>query len=116
MVGAISAAALSRENYFERIRVFERRASPGGTWYALDLMLNFKRSGLTQHNRIFDPDPKPPLVISPGSLPQDIDLPLRKPMKLPATTYPNRQERFDKTPIYDSLTCELPFNNYHYPI
>ncbi|RBQ73703.1 hypothetical protein FVER14953_20430 [Fusarium verticillioides] len=30
--GAISAAALKAENYFDRIRVFERRETPGGTW------------------------------------------------------------------------------------
>jgi cation diffusion facilitator CzcD-associated flavoprotein CzcO len=30
--GAATAAALSAENYFERIQVFERRDTPGGTW------------------------------------------------------------------------------------
>lgn len=33
--GAITAVALKAENYFERIRVFERRETPGGTWYYL---------------------------------------------------------------------------------
>lgn len=32
LIGAISAAALKAENYFDRIRVFERRETPGGTW------------------------------------------------------------------------------------
>ncbi|OAA45231.1 hypothetical protein BBO_03809 [Beauveria brongniartii RCEF 3172] len=31
--GAIAAAALKAENYFDRIRVFERRETAGGTWY-----------------------------------------------------------------------------------
>jgi hypothetical protein len=35
--GAIAASALKAENYFERIRVFERRESPGGTWFAIKL-------------------------------------------------------------------------------
>ncbi|PCD21627.1 hypothetical protein FGRA07_11612 [Fusarium graminearum] len=30
--GAITAATLKAENYFDRIRVFERRETPGGTW------------------------------------------------------------------------------------
>lgn len=31
--GAVTAAAFAAEKYFERIRVFERRESAGGTWY-----------------------------------------------------------------------------------
>ncbi|OCK73369.1 FAD/NAD(P)-binding domain-containing protein [Lepidopterella palustris CBS 459.81] len=57
--GAITAAALSRENYFQNIRVFERRESVRGTC-------------------------------------------------LPTTTSPNQQERFEKTPIYNSLTTNVP--------
>jgi hypothetical protein len=30
--GAATAAALAAEQCFERIRVFERRETPGGTW------------------------------------------------------------------------------------
>lgn len=30
--GSITAAALKAENYFDRIRVFERRETAGGTW------------------------------------------------------------------------------------
>ncbi|KAM0385175.1 hypothetical protein ACHAQC_011625 [Fusarium culmorum] len=30
--GAVAAASLKAENYFDRIRVFERRETPGGTW------------------------------------------------------------------------------------
>lgn len=30
--GAVTAAAFKAENYYDRIRVFERRETPGGTW------------------------------------------------------------------------------------
>jgi cation diffusion facilitator CzcD-associated flavoprotein CzcO len=33
VVGAITAAAFAAEKYFDRIQVFERRESAGGTWY-----------------------------------------------------------------------------------
>ncbi|GKT47397.1 thiol-specific monooxygenase [Colletotrichum spaethianum] len=33
--GAVTAAAFKAENYFERIQVFERRESAGGTWYSV---------------------------------------------------------------------------------
>lgn len=33
LIGAIAASALKAENYFDRIRVFERRESAGGTWF-----------------------------------------------------------------------------------
>ncbi|XXH05737.1 hypothetical protein Hte_012173 [Hypoxylon texense] len=87
--GAITAAALKAENYFERIQVFERREAAGGTW-------------------IFDPDPKPSLAIRPGRLPPDVDPPLEIPKELPQVTAPNQQERFSKTPIYNSLTTNVP--------
>ncbi|RDI80939.1 hypothetical protein Vi05172_g9137 [Venturia inaequalis] len=87
--GAITAAALVRENVFETIRVFERRGSPGGTW-------------------IYDANTTPPLDISPGSLPTDIDPPLPLPRHFPAVTKPCAQERFEKTPVYDSLTTNVP--------
>ncbi|KAI1141066.1 putative dimethylaniline monooxygenase [Hypoxylon sp. FL0543] len=87
--GAITAAALKAENYFERIRVFERRETPGGTW-------------------IYDSDPKPGLKVQPGKLPLDIDPPLEIPRELPQVTTPNEQERFSKTPIYNSLTTNVP--------
>lgn len=32
LLGAVTAAAFKAENYFEHIRVFERRETPGGTW------------------------------------------------------------------------------------
>lgn len=32
--GAAAAAALKAEDYYETIRVFERRECAGGTWYA----------------------------------------------------------------------------------
>ncbi|KAI1392150.1 putative dimethylaniline monooxygenase [Hypoxylon trugodes] len=87
--GAITAAALHAENYFETIRVFERREAPGGTW-------------------IFDPDPQPNLELRPGRFPPDVDPPLRIPDQLPRITAPNQQERFSKTPIYASLTTNVP--------
>ncbi|XDG07450.1 hypothetical protein ABKA04_007065 [Annulohypoxylon sp. FPYF3050] len=87
--GAITAAALKAENYFERIRVFERRETAGGTW-------------------IFDADPKPDLKVQPGKLPPEIDPPLEIPKDLPQTTAPDQRERFSKTPIYNSLTTNVP--------
>jgi cation diffusion facilitator CzcD-associated flavoprotein CzcO len=33
IIGAITAAAFTAEKYFDRIQVFERRESAGGTWY-----------------------------------------------------------------------------------
>ncbi|KAF5564739.1 thiol-specific monooxygenase [Fusarium phyllophilum] len=82
--GAISAAALKAENFFDRIRVFERRETPGGTW-------------------IYDADP---IVapIQPGGFPEEIDKPLEIPENLPTTTPPNKQERYAHTPIYQNLT------------
>ncbi|KAI1803770.1 FAD/NAD(P)-binding domain-containing protein [Daldinia bambusicola] len=87
--GAISAAALKAENYFERIRVFERRETPGGTW-------------------IYDSDPEPALELHPGKLPPEVDPPLEIPKNLPQMITPNQQERFSKTPIYNSLTTNVP--------
>ncbi|KAH7141103.1 hypothetical protein EDB81DRAFT_692746 [Dactylonectria macrodidyma] len=86
--GAAAAAALKAEDYFERIRVYERRETPGGTW-------------------IYDPEPHVP-PISPGGLPTDLDKPLEIPASLPAITTPNEQERFSHTPIYDNLTTNVP--------
>ncbi|KAI0010861.1 putative dimethylaniline monooxygenase [Xylariaceae sp. FL0662B] len=87
--GAITAAAFKAENYFEHIEVFERRGTAGGTW-------------------IYDPDPKPGPVIRPGSLPPDLDPPLKIPSGLPRITPSNQQERFEQTPIYESLTTNVP--------
>ncbi|KAF2498173.1 FAD/NAD(P)-binding domain-containing protein [Lophium mytilinum] len=87
--GVITAAALSREKYFDTIRVFERRGGVGGTW-------------------IYDADPIPPIEMFPGALPPKTDPPLSIPKSLPTSTPPNRQERFEKTPIYDSLTTNVP--------
>lgn len=33
LTGIITAVAFQAENYYERIRVFERRSTAGGTWY-----------------------------------------------------------------------------------
>ncbi|KAJ3549098.1 hypothetical protein NM208_g678 [Fusarium decemcellulare] len=87
-LGAITAAAFKAEDYYERIRVFERRATAGGTW-------------------IYDPDPPIP-PIHPGGLPADVDKPLVIPDNLPTTTTPNQQERYSHTPIYTNLTTNVP--------
>jgi hypothetical protein len=84
-LGAAAASALAAEKCFSRIRVFERREAPGGTW-------------------IYDSDPGRPLQPSPGHLPPDLDLPIDIPPHLPATAPPVRKERFDQTPIYSELT------------
>ncbi|GKU21737.1 unnamed protein product [Fusarium langsethiae] len=86
--GAITAAALKAENYFDRIRVFERRESPGGTW-------------------IYDADPSV-ATIQPGALPTEIDKPLVLSENLPTTTTPSQQERYAHTPIYQNLTTNVP--------
>ncbi|RMJ17221.1 hypothetical protein CDV36_003124 [Fusarium kuroshium] len=82
--GAITAAAFKAEDYYDRIRVFERRETPGGTW-------------------IYDANPSIP-PIQPGGLPADIDKPLAIPENLPTTAPPSQQERYSHTPIYDNLT------------
>ncbi|KAK6697127.1 hypothetical protein SNK05_013569 [Fusarium graminearum] len=86
--GAITAATLKAENYFDRIRVFERRETPGGTW-------------------IYDADPSV-ATIQPGALPTEIDKPLVIPEDLPTTTTPNQQERYahahlSESPLMDGL-------------
>ncbi|QKX55452.1 uncharacterized protein TRUGW13939_02545 [Talaromyces rugulosus] len=87
--GAAAAAAFASEEYFEKIRVFERRESAGGTW-------------------IYDSDPSPLIKPQPGKLPTEIDPPLTIPKNLPATLEPSPQERYHKTPIYDELTSNVP--------
>ena len=34
-IGSVTAAAFAAEQYFDKIRVFERRETAGGTWYEL---------------------------------------------------------------------------------
>ncbi|KAH7309995.1 hypothetical protein BKA65DRAFT_575794 [Rhexocercosporidium sp. MPI-PUGE-AT-0058] len=87
--GAITAAAFAAEKYFARIQVFERRESAGGTW-------------------IYDESPPSSLPLQPGGLPPDVDPPLSIPNELPKITSPNRQERWHQTPIYRSLTTNVP--------
>ncbi|KAJ6781221.1 hypothetical protein PWT90_08753 [Aphanocladium album] len=87
--GAIAAAALKSENYFERIRVFERRETAGGTW-------------------IHDTDPGPAIPVQPGKLPSEIDLHLDVPGNLPTTTSPDQTNRWATTPVYDSLSTNIP--------
>lgn len=85
LTGAAAAAALAAEKCFSRIRVFERRETPGGTW-------------------IYDSDPGSLLRPAPGHLPPDVDMPVDIPANLPTTTAPILKERFDRTPIYSELT------------
>ncbi|KAF2107995.1 putative dimethylaniline monooxygenase [Lophiotrema nucula] len=87
--GAATAAALASENYFDVIRVFERRETPGGTW-------------------IYDPSPSTPSTLHPGKLPPAVDPPLHIPNALPQTTRPTSQYRYDRTPIYSNLTTNVP--------
>ncbi|KAH6693712.1 hypothetical protein F5X68DRAFT_248122 [Plectosphaerella plurivora] len=99
--GAVTAAAFAAEKSYDRIQVYERRDSPGGTW-------------------IYDADPNPRPPLRPGRLAPDIDPPLDKPSALPATLEPNRQERWTQTPIYNSLTTNVPeiamsFSDFRFP-
>ncbi|KAJ6014895.1 hypothetical protein N7540_009486 [Penicillium herquei] len=87
--GAITASALAAEEYFDRIRVFERRETAGGTW-------------------IYDSDPGRPFNLSPGKLPPDVDAPSEIPSSLPISTPHSEKERYEKTPIYESLTTNVP--------
>ncbi|KAK8085881.1 hypothetical protein PG997_007152 [Apiospora hydei] len=86
--GIITAAALKAEDCFERIVVFERRDTPGGTWN-------------------YDANPQPSLPIRPGLLPPAVDKPLEIPDSLPRETTHDTRERYFKTPIYDALTHVL---------
>ncbi|USW59319.1 Putative flavin monooxygenase, FAD/NAD(P)-binding domain superfamily [Septoria linicola] len=86
--GAAAAAALHAEDYFDDIKVFERRETAGGTW-------------------IYDAEPGE-VPITPGALPPDVDRPLSIPEKLPARRPASTQYRFDKTPIYEGLTTNVP--------
>ncbi|KAF7197313.1 Thiol-specific monooxygenase [Pseudocercospora fuligena] len=86
--GAAAAAALKAEDYFDNIQVFERKGTPGGTW-------------------IYDRDPGN-LPFTPGALPPQVDKPLTIPDSLPTTTAASTQHRYDKTPIYEQLTTNVP--------
>ncbi|KAH9827143.1 dimethylaniline monooxygenase (N-oxide forming) [Teratosphaeria destructans] len=88
-ISAAAASALSAEDHFEKIRVFERRETSGGTW-------------------LYDADPGAPLIPIPGQLPPDIDPELQRPRHLPARTEPSTQERYLKTPVYADLTTNVP--------
>ncbi|KAK2034526.1 FAD/NAD(P)-binding domain-containing protein [Colletotrichum zoysiae] len=87
--GAVTAAAFKAENYFERIQVFERRESAGGTW-------------------IYDSTPSNLPPLQPGSLPPDVDPAVEIPSELPQVKPHNQQERYSQTPIYRSLTTNVP--------
>ncbi|KAH7374663.1 hypothetical protein B0T11DRAFT_344394 [Plectosphaerella cucumerina] len=87
--GAVTAAAFAAEKYYDRIQVYERRDSAGGTW-------------------IYDANPSPRPPVHPGKLAPEIDPTLDKPPSLPATLKPNRQQRWTHTPIYGSLTTNVP--------
>ncbi|KAJ0332686.1 hypothetical protein COL5a_001406 [Colletotrichum fioriniae] len=85
--GAVTAAAFKAEDYFERIQVFERRESAGGTW-------------------IYDPSPSELPPLQPGSLPPDVDPAVEIPGELPQVKPHSQRERYSQTPIYHSLTPE----------
>ncbi|RDW78252.1 hypothetical protein BP5796_06104 [Coleophoma crateriformis] len=90
--GAITAAAFHAENYFDRIRVFERRETAGGTWN-------------------YDANPDHGLAPRPGALPAETDPPIPLPTLKEGhvrTTKPNAQQRYHQTPIYDNLTTNVP--------
>ncbi|KAF2025141.1 FAD/NAD(P)-binding domain-containing protein [Setomelanomma holmii] len=87
--GAATAAALAAEDYFDTIRVFERRESPGGTW-------------------IYDADPGTSIRLLPGMNPPMTDPPLKVPSNLPRIIEPASQQRYDRTPIYAELTTNVP--------
>jgi hypothetical protein len=55
-------------------------------------------------SRLYDDNPPAPLLVEPGALPTSLDRPLEIPEELPQTLPHNRQERFESTPIYESLT------------
>lgn len=106
-LGAAAAASLKAEDYFDTIRVFERRECAGGTWY-LNFQCDLTQASLTNANqyRIYDANPGP-LPLHPGALPPGIDPPLH----IPDGPFPRRepslsnsQNRFDRTPIYEELT------------
>ncbi|KXT02971.1 hypothetical protein AC578_10619 [Pseudocercospora eumusae] len=86
--GAAAAAALKAEDYFDDIQVFERKEMPGGTW-------------------IYDRDPGD-LPFTPGALPPQVDKPLKIPDSFPTTTAASTQNRYEKTPIYEQLTTNVP--------
>jgi hypothetical protein len=55
-------------------------------------------------SRLYDDNPPVPLLVEPGALPTKLDRLLEIPEKLPQTLPHKRQERFQSTPIYESLT------------
>ncbi|KAL2880600.1 hypothetical protein SGCOL_003973 [Colletotrichum sp. CLE4] len=87
--GAVTAAAFKAEDYFEKIRVFERRESAGGTW-------------------IYDSSPSELPPLQPGLLPPDIDPAVEIPGELPQVKPHSQRERYSQTPIYHSLTTNVP--------
>lgn len=98
--GAAAAAALDAEDYFDTIKVFEKRACPGGVWN-------------------YDPDPGH-LPLDPGALPPSLDPAISVPEKLPCTQPPLKQNRFDQTPLYEGLLTNVPdvamcFSDFPFP-
>ncbi|POS73280.1 hypothetical protein DHEL01_v208326 [Diaporthe helianthi] len=64
--------------------------------------------GAEKSIKIFDASPGPELPINPGKLPPQVDPPLQIPSQLPTVTAPVTQERYSKTPVYNSLTTNVP--------
>lgn len=88
--GAIALDALLAERVFTRIVVFERRNDTGGVW-------------------CFDPNPEPrPLSVPSAAGPEILDPPLDAPKSLPSWTPSSRQERFETTANYSTLSTNVP--------
>lgn len=103
----MAAAAFKEENYYDRIRVFERRESAGGSWFVKLIFEFLKSKWRLTFGRIYDADPRPHPPLQPGKLAGDVDPPLETPdgdLKTPHEVPPNQQERYSQTPVYNNLT------------
>lgn len=100
-IGAVTASAFKSENYFKRIRVFERRDTAGGTWCDV-YVATITYFALMISDRIHDSDPGS-VPVPPGKLPMDIDQPLKVPTSLPTVLRPSQRQRWAQTPVYNSL-------------
>jgi cation diffusion facilitator CzcD-associated flavoprotein CzcO len=101
--GLAALRALSDENAFDTIRVFERRDRVGGTWYvqATCIISIFPRIQ-TDSSRNYDPDPEPfpsPVSKRPSTVPT--------PSSLPAFTEPLGEDFGSRTAIYDTLDSNV---------
>ncbi|KAF2125238.1 dimethylaniline monooxygenase [Dothidotthia symphoricarpi CBS 119687] len=88
--GAIAVDALARERAFDVIRVFERRASPGGCW-------------------IEDEAPPPPFdhTIFASLATRTADAPLETPTRLPIRLPKSKQTRHTESSVYPYLETNV---------